>query len=149
MERLGDTRRKRGARNTGARSPCTPWRGGDAMWRAAGALVVVLAVACAGGAPAGSSRAGVGGAPAGAGALTPALSQGERAPAGAAPAARDTGSVGGSGGAVGTGGAGPGAAAEREAPPEKDSLAIGAVLTGSLYLPLIVADEAGYFAAHG
>ncbi|HEY7065835.1 MAG TPA: ABC transporter substrate-binding protein [Chloroflexota bacterium] len=36
-----------------------------------------------------------------------------------------------------------------EAPPEKSTLAIGAVLTGSLYLPLIVAQEAGYFQAHG
>src|SRR5918911_15167 len=40
-------------------------------------------------------------------------------------------------------------AAEVAAPPEKSTLTIGAVLTGSLYLPLIVADEAGYFQAHG
>src|SRR6266513_2479681 len=35
------------------------------------------------------------------------------------------------------------------APPEKSALNVGAVLTGSPYLPLIVANEAGYFQAHG
>jgi ABC-type nitrate/sulfonate/bicarbonate transport system substrate-binding protein len=32
---------------------------------------------------------------------------------------------------------------------EKGSLTVGAVLTGSSYLPLIVANDAGYFQAHG
>src|SRR5712692_6769551 len=40
-------------------------------------------------------------------------------------------------------------APDAAAPPEKSALNIGAVLTGSAYLPLVVANEAGYFQAHG
>ena len=99
------------------------------MWRAAGTLAVALVVACAGGPRATASRPEAGSA------ATRAL---DAAPG--PPAATMTATAGA---------ATTSRPADQEAPPEKSTLAIGAVLTGSLYLPLIVADEAGYFAAHG
>jgi ABC-type nitrate/sulfonate/bicarbonate transport system substrate-binding protein len=88
--------------------------------------LMTLAVACAP-APAGPAvRAG------GSGAAVSAASSSAAAPA-AAPSSAGTTST----------------APQAGAALEKGTLTIGAVLTGSLYLPLIVADEAGYFAAHG
>src|SRR5262245_29145360 len=47
------------------------------------------------------------------------------------------------------GAAAPSSVPDAAAPPEKSALNVGAVLTGSAYLPLVVANDAGYFQAHG